>query len=100
MPHRTTQVVVFVDTLRHPVEARTDGTDRKIIVFQPGQRYLAITGQSPPSEFDRSNSRFRAISRDPDVFPDPNAFKPDRWLDTEGHVRDDLKFFVFGFGRR
>lgn len=41
-----------------------------------------------------------AISRDPDVFPDPNAFKPDRWLDTEGHVRDDLKFFVFGFGRR
>ncbi|KAG1801739.1 cytochrome P450 [Suillus subaureus] len=45
-------------------------------------------------------SRFRAISRDPDVFPDPNAFKPDRWLDTEGRVRDDLKFFVFGFGRR
>lgn len=41
-----------------------------------------------------------AISRDPDVFPDPNAFKPDRWLDTEGRVRDDLKFFVFGFGRR
>ncbi|KAG2121715.1 cytochrome P450 [Suillus cothurnatus] len=31
-----------------------------------------------------------AISRDPDVFPDPNAFKPDH----------DLKFFVFGFGRR
>lgn len=41
-----------------------------------------------------------AISRDPDVFPDPDAFKPDRWLDTEGRVRDDLKFFVFGFGRR
>lgn len=41
-----------------------------------------------------------AISRDPDVFPDPNAFKPDRWLDDEGRVRADLKFFVFGFGRR
>lgn len=41
-----------------------------------------------------------AISRDPDVFPDPDAFKPDRWLDTEGRVRDDIKFFVFGFGRR
>ncbi|KAG2143792.1 cytochrome P450 [Suillus bovinus] len=41
-----------------------------------------------------------AISRDPDVFPDPNAFKPDRWIDTEGRMRDDLKFFAFGFGRR
>ncbi|KAG2093153.1 cytochrome P450 [Suillus discolor] len=41
-----------------------------------------------------------AISRDPDVFPDPNAFKPDRWLDAEGRMRDDLKFFGFGFGRR
>ncbi|KAG0697943.1 cytochrome P450 [Suillus ampliporus] len=41
-----------------------------------------------------------SISRDPDVFPDPDAFKPDRWLDTEGRVRDDFKFFVFGFGRR
>ncbi|KIK43229.1 hypothetical protein CY34DRAFT_82151, partial [Suillus luteus UH-Slu-Lm8-n1] len=42
----------------------------------------------------------RAISHDPDVFLDPDAFKPDRWLDTEGRMRDDLKFFVFGFGRR
>ncbi|KAG1799598.1 cytochrome P450 [Suillus variegatus] len=41
-----------------------------------------------------------AISRDPDVFPDPHAFKPDRWLDAQGCMRDDLKFFGFGFGRR
>ncbi|KAG1747934.1 cytochrome P450, partial [Suillus paluster] len=41
-----------------------------------------------------------SISRDPDVFPDPNTFKPDRWLGIEGRVRDDPKFFVFGFGRR
>jgi hypothetical protein len=45
-------LVVFVDTLGHPVEARSDGTNRKIIEFQPGQRYLATAGQSPPSEFD------------------------------------------------
>ncbi|KAG1813428.1 cytochrome P450 [Suillus subalutaceus] len=82
MPHRTTQVVVFVGTL-HPLEARSDSTDRKIIVF-----HVTVFG-----------NRW-AISRDPDVFPDPNAFKPDRWLDTEGRVRDDLKFFVFGFGQR
>ncbi|KIK42207.1 hypothetical protein CY34DRAFT_83942 [Suillus luteus UH-Slu-Lm8-n1] len=41
-----------------------------------------------------------SISRDPEVYPDPDAFKPQRWINDEGHIRDDLKFFVFGFGRR
>ncbi|KAG1742247.1 cytochrome P450 [Suillus paluster] len=41
-----------------------------------------------------------SISRDPDVFPEPDAFKPERWINDQGRVRDDLKFFVFGFGRR
>ncbi|KAG0692006.1 cytochrome P450 [Suillus ampliporus] len=41
-----------------------------------------------------------SISRDPDVFPDPHAFKPQRWIDDRGHVMDDMKSFVFGFGRR
>lgn len=51
IPHRTTQVVVFVGTLRRLIKPRSDSTDRKIIVFQPGQRYMAITGKSPPSEY-------------------------------------------------
>ncbi|KAG1750230.1 cytochrome P450 [Suillus lakei] len=41
-----------------------------------------------------------SISRDPDVFPEPHAFKPQRWINDQGCLRDDLKFFVFGFGRR
>ncbi|KAG1748502.1 cytochrome P450 [Suillus paluster] len=41
-----------------------------------------------------------SISRDPDVFPDPHAFKPERWINDQGRYRDDLKFFGFGFGRR
>ncbi|KAG1862838.1 cytochrome P450 [Suillus subalutaceus] len=41
-----------------------------------------------------------SISRDPDVYPEPYAFKPQRWIDDEGGLRDDLKFFVYGFGRR
>ncbi|KAG2350129.1 cytochrome P450 [Suillus weaverae] len=41
-----------------------------------------------------------AISRDPDVYPEPDAFKPQRWIDDQGRLRDDLTFFVFGFGRR
>ncbi|OJA09456.1 hypothetical protein AZE42_02612 [Rhizopogon vesiculosus] len=41
-----------------------------------------------------------AISRDPEVFPEPDAFKPDRWLNDQGRLTDDLKFYPFGFGRR
>ncbi|KAG2133741.1 cytochrome P450 [Suillus clintonianus] len=41
-----------------------------------------------------------AISRDPEVFPEPDAFKPRRWIDDEGLVRDDLTYFLYGFGRR
>ncbi|KAG0708129.1 cytochrome P450 [Suillus ampliporus] len=41
-----------------------------------------------------------AISRDPEVYPEPDAFKPQRWIDDEGRLRDDLRNFVYGFGRR
>ncbi|KAG1776703.1 cytochrome P450 [Suillus placidus] len=41
-----------------------------------------------------------SISRDPDVYPEPDAFKPQRWIDEQGGLRDDLKFFIYGFGRR
>ncbi|KIK41434.1 hypothetical protein CY34DRAFT_761792 [Suillus luteus UH-Slu-Lm8-n1] len=41
-----------------------------------------------------------AISRDPEVYPEPNAFKPQRWIDGQGRLRNNLAFFVFGFGRR
>ncbi|OJA12679.1 hypothetical protein AZE42_10985 [Rhizopogon vesiculosus] len=41
-----------------------------------------------------------AISRDPDVFPEPHTFKPQRWIDDQGRLREDIKFFVYGFGRR
>ncbi|KAG1723925.1 cytochrome P450 [Suillus paluster] len=41
-----------------------------------------------------------AISRDPEVYPEPEAFKPQRWINDQGCLRDDLEFFVFGFGRR
>ncbi|KAG1724633.1 cytochrome P450 [Suillus paluster] len=41
-----------------------------------------------------------AISRDPIVFPDPETFNPQRWLDSEGRLKDNMKFIVYGFGRR
>lgn len=42
----------------------------------------------------------RAIGRDTEVFPDPDEFKPSRWLDSSGKIRDDTSFFNYGFGRR
>ncbi|KAG1902995.1 cytochrome P450 [Suillus fuscotomentosus] len=42
----------------------------------------------------------KSISRDPDVFPEPHTFKPERRTSDQGCLRDDLKSFVFGFGRR
>ncbi|KAG2363554.1 cytochrome P450 [Suillus spraguei] len=41
-----------------------------------------------------------SICRDPDVFPEPDAFKPQRWIDDQGSLRDDIKLFIFGFGWR
>jgi len=42
----------------------------------------------------------RAISRDPEVYPDPDAFKPGRWINNEGRLRDGPQLFIYGFGRR
>ncbi|KAG1855978.1 cytochrome P450 [Suillus subluteus] len=41
-----------------------------------------------------------AIANDPEVFPEPQKFNPQRWIDDAGRVRNDLRFFTFGFGRR
>ncbi|KAG2068482.1 cytochrome P450 [Suillus decipiens] len=41
-----------------------------------------------------------AISRDPIVFSDPEVFDPQRWLDSEGRLKDNIKFIAYGFGRR
>lgn len=44
--------------------------------------------------------RFRAIANDPDVFPEPKKFNPQRWINERGELRSDLRFFTYGFGRR
>lgn len=41
-----------------------------------------------------------AISRDASVYPNPDEFDPQRWLNSDGTIREDLKFPSFGFGRR
>jgi cytochrome P450 len=41
-----------------------------------------------------------SVGRDPAYFPDPEKFDPQRWIDSNGKLREDLKSYAFGFGRR
>ena len=44
---------------------------------------------------------FRAILHDPETYPYPEEFKPERFLNKDGSVRDDPALsLVFGAGKR
>jgi cytochrome P450 len=44
---------------------------------------------------------YRAILHDPELYPDPEEFKPERFLNENGSVRDDPTLsLVFGIGKR
>ena len=44
---------------------------------------------------------FRAILHDPEAYPEPDKFKPERFLNEDGTVRDDpILSLVFGIGKR
>ncbi|EAU32638.1 predicted protein [Aspergillus terreus NIH2624] len=43
----------------------------------------------------------RAFTHDPNIYPDPMAFKPERFIDTATHKAErDPYYYSFGFGRR
>jgi cytochrome P450 len=45
--------------------------------------------------------RIRAILHNPDLYPDPEAFKPERFLNEDGTLREDpVITLTFGVGKR
>ena len=43
----------------------------------------------------------RAILHDPEAYPEPDKFKPERFLNEDGTVRDDpMLSLAFGIGKR
>ncbi|OJA13777.1 hypothetical protein AZE42_07459 [Rhizopogon vesiculosus] len=82
-------------------EGHLTSTGRKIIAFPQELQYSETIGKPVPSRYEEPDSnRLRAISRDPEVYHEPDKFKPERWINDQGRPRDDLKYFVYGFGRR
>ena len=44
---------------------------------------------------------YRAILHDPSVYPEPDVFKPERFLNPDGSSCEDLRLMsAFGYGRR
>lgn len=42
----------------------------------------------------------RAMLHDPEIYPEPEKFRPERFITPEGTLSDDDIISVFGFGRR
>ena len=44
---------------------------------------------------------FRAVLHDPEIYPDPEEFKPEQFLNRDGSFRDDPRIaLAFGAGKR
>src|SRR5258708_10828384 len=54
------------------------------------------------SIFSRSAPTFfRAILHDPTAYPEPDSFKPERFINPDGSLGDDpVVWTIFGFGKR
>ena len=56
-----------------------------------------------PNSAERTLPCDRAMSRDPEVYSNPEMFMPERFLDADGQLdvsKGDPTEFMFGFGRR
>jgi Cytochrome P450 len=65
--------------------------------------YLGIHGAMSVSHprFGLTSTLSRAILHDPVMYPEPDSYKPERFLNSDGSLRDDpVLASSFGFGKR
>jgi hypothetical protein len=71
----------------HPF-SRHSSVDKYMVGYIPPQSWVVLT-------------LFRAILHDPATYPEPDKFKPERFLNADGSLRDDPTLTSgFGFGKR
>jgi cytochrome P450 len=54
-----------------------------------------------PILFRLASTFYRAILHDPVMYPEPDSFKPERFINPDGSLREDpVLTTIFGFGKR
>jgi cytochrome P450 len=65
-----------------------------------GKEGKTINGYSIPPGTEITSNAY-VVQRDPDLYaPDPDAFRPERWLESGRSAEMDAASFVFGMGSR
>lgn len=67
----------------------------------PFSEKTVIEGYQIPGGITVASSAY-TLHRNPELFPEPNEWKPERWLDADGDTIDRMRksFWVFGSGGR
>ena len=65
-----------------------------------GMFYLSFLVQRRFSENLRCALMHRAVMHDPELYPDPFTFSPDRFTASDTSRQPDPRQFAFGFGKR
>lgn len=65
-----------------------------------GMFYLSFLVQRRFSENLRCTLMHRAVMHDPELYPDPFTFSPDRFTASNTSRQPDPRQFAFGFGKR
>ena len=71
-------------------------------IYQRIRQYSRMLGKRIPNDIFATNTSYdRAMCRNSKVYPDPEVFRPERFLVEEGKEAPlDPSKIAFGFGRR
>ena len=79
-------------TFAYTLSVRCNGDRKYMVRYLPHWHAIAV---------EVTEMIFRAILHDPALYPDPDDFKPERFLNPDGSLGDDpILGSAFGYGRR